>query len=73
VTDEPLDPNPQTFWTMCANLQAFAEAGQLDQLDIRVTFFAGRWAVSVDDGDSVRAATGATLGEAYERYTQALP
>jgi hypothetical protein len=47
--------------------------GQLDQIDIRVTFFAGRWAISVDDGDSVTAGTGATIGEAYKRYTQALP
>ena len=68
-----MDPDPATFWAMCANLQALAEAGQLDQIDIRVTFFAGRWAISVDDGDSVTAGTGATMGEAYKRYTQALP
>jgi hypothetical protein len=45
----------------------------MDELDIRVTFFVGRWAISVDDGHSVTAGTGATLTEAYERYTAALP
>jgi hypothetical protein len=71
--DKPLDPSPQSFWDMCRNLQALADSGQFDQLDIRVTFRAGRWVVRVDDGDTVTRGGGATLAEAYAAYTEDLP
>ena len=32
-----------------------------------------QWSLAVDDGDSVTAGPGATMGEAYARYTEALP